>query len=195
MRDTSPPDTTTRDRILVAAIGVFGRLGYKRTSVEDLARAADLSKQGLYLHFSSKQEIFAEALHRYLDDGIALVENALASIDITLSERIIRALDAWFGRHFDTFAPASFDVMEAQIRLNLGAEIDRYKVALKRRLAAALAASPEFKHRGNRCSPAEIAEALFICGLSWKERHASRADFMKTMRLCVRALCQLKAPR
>jgi AcrR family transcriptional regulator len=50
-----------KELILNAAIPVFGKSGFKKTSIEDLADAADISKQGLYLHFSSKEEIFQTA--------------------------------------------------------------------------------------------------------------------------------------
>ena len=46
-----------KELILNAAIPVFGKSGFKKTSIKDLADAADISKQGLYLHFSSKEEI------------------------------------------------------------------------------------------------------------------------------------------
>ncbi|HET9236538.1 MAG TPA: TetR/AcrR family transcriptional regulator [Oligoflexus sp.] len=66
-----------KESVLKAAIGVFGRQGFKKTSVEDIADAAQLSKQGLYLHFAGKNEIFSAALFKYLDDGLKLVDEAL----------------------------------------------------------------------------------------------------------------------
>jgi AcrR family transcriptional regulator len=62
-----------KELILNAAIPVFGKSGFKKTSIEDLADAADISKQGLYLHFSSKEEIFHAAIQKYLEDGLNLV--------------------------------------------------------------------------------------------------------------------------
>jgi len=62
-----------KELILNAAIPVFGKSGFKKTSIEDLADAAAISKQGLYLHFSSKEEIFQAAMQKYLEDGLNLV--------------------------------------------------------------------------------------------------------------------------
>ncbi len=187
----SPSAHSTHDQILQGAIGVFGRLGFKKATIDDLAAAANLSRQGLYLHFSGKQAIFTAALQRYLDDGLALVDAALTSPAAPLNTRLLDAIDHWFGRHLVTFTPASFDVMEAQRDLHLDESVETYKSAWRGRVAGALKASPEFQTSGNRCSPKEIAQVLFTCGLSWKERPVSRREFRAEMKLAVRACTQL----
>src|SRR5262245_29785734 len=47
-----------QEAIFAAAIAIFLRFGFKKTSMDDLARAAGLSRQGLYLHFASKDALF-----------------------------------------------------------------------------------------------------------------------------------------
>src|SRR6185437_16837779 len=51
----------TRERILGAAIEVFGERGYQAASMDEIARRAGSSKGGVYFHFPNKQAIF-EAL-------------------------------------------------------------------------------------------------------------------------------------
>ena len=46
-----------RAAILETAMRVFLRYGFKKTSMDDLARAAGLSRQGLYLHYRTKEEL------------------------------------------------------------------------------------------------------------------------------------------
>jgi len=43
-----------QDRILDAAMGVFRRHGFRRSSIEQAAEAAGLTRQALYHHFKSK---------------------------------------------------------------------------------------------------------------------------------------------
>lgn len=181
-----------RDDILNAAIPIFGRFGFKKTSVDDLAEAAQISKQGLYLHFSSKEEILLAAMQKYMDDGLNLVQQELTRPDTPLFKRLMGAMDAWFGRHLATFSPKSFDVIQAG-RCVSGNEIDEYKSAFQTKFAKALADSPEFKKSKNVCTPKEISQVLFQCGLTWKEGQLSRADFMKKMSICIRACCQIEA--
>ncbi len=49
-------------RILDAALSVFSRRGFRDTSVEEVAAAAQTSKGGLYFHFPGKQVLFRALL-------------------------------------------------------------------------------------------------------------------------------------
>jgi AcrR family transcriptional regulator len=178
-----PPSSSRRDQILDAAIGVFGRLGYRKTSVEDLAHAAGISKQGLYLHYAGKEEIFRVALGKYLDDGLERVRRVLDTPGVPLGERLLGALDGWFGQHLATFVPAAFDVIFAGDTLaKVG--VERYKAAFQDLLRQALARATT---AADPCGPAERAQVLYLCGLSWKDGKPSRAEFRARMELAIRA--------
>jgi TetR/AcrR family transcriptional repressor of nem operon len=51
----------TRRRIVEAAAPIFNRRGYEGSSLNDLMTATGLKKGGIYRHFSSKEELAAEA--------------------------------------------------------------------------------------------------------------------------------------
>ncbi len=53
-----------QDRILDAAAELIAHYGYDKTTVEDIARAAGVSKGAIYLHFGSKDELFEWLLQR-----------------------------------------------------------------------------------------------------------------------------------
>lgn len=61
-----PADPNAHESLLKAARGEFARHGIDRARVEDIAKAAGLSKGAFYLHFDSKQEAFSELLHRLI---------------------------------------------------------------------------------------------------------------------------------
>src|SRR5450755_708712 len=61
-----------RTRILDAAMVVFRRHGFRRSSIEQAAEAAGLTRQALYHHFESKEALFRAVIER-------LHENALAA--------------------------------------------------------------------------------------------------------------------
>jgi AcrR family transcriptional regulator len=44
--------------VLETALTVFTRYGFRKTSIEDIAKAAGISRQGIYFHFRNKDEIF-----------------------------------------------------------------------------------------------------------------------------------------
>ena len=51
-------DNEKRTRIVYAAQSLFIRYGVKRTSIDEVARAADIAKGTLYLYYESKEMLF-----------------------------------------------------------------------------------------------------------------------------------------
>jgi TetR/AcrR family transcriptional repressor of nem operon len=51
----------TRQKIVAAAAPIFNQRGYEGSSLADLMAATGLQKGGIYRHFSSKEELAAEA--------------------------------------------------------------------------------------------------------------------------------------
>ncbi len=75
-------DSRQRDRetrILDAAARLFARYGYDKTTVDDIAAAADISKGAVYLHFKSKEALM-EALILRESERVSdqLIERVLA---------------------------------------------------------------------------------------------------------------------
>ncbi len=54
-----------RATILGAAFDTFCRYGFRRSSMDDIARAAGLSRAALYLHFANKQDIYRSLIQQY----------------------------------------------------------------------------------------------------------------------------------
>ncbi|MDR3528064.1 MAG: TetR/AcrR family transcriptional regulator [Rhizomicrobium sp.] len=168
---------------------VFGRFGFRKTTMEELADAAKLSKQGLYLHFSGKEEIFAACIEKYLTDSLAVVDAVLGGGE-PLQERLIGAMDAWFGRHLETFHPQAFDVIETGT-LMAPERTQYWKNAFRQRLTRAIAASREVKS-SPACTAKDMAEVLFQCGLAWKESLVPRTEFRRELARAVRVCCRLE---
>jgi AcrR family transcriptional regulator len=63
----SPP----QDRILDAAMRVFRRHGFRRSSIEQAAEEAGLTRQALYHHFASKEALFRAVLERLYQQALA----------------------------------------------------------------------------------------------------------------------------
>lgn len=56
--------TEPREAILTAALELFPRFGFKKTSVEEIATRARIGKGTIYLHFPSKEELFGAVVRR-----------------------------------------------------------------------------------------------------------------------------------
>jgi AcrR family transcriptional regulator len=73
-----------RQEIIDVAARLFARYGFKKTSIDDVALAARIGKGSVYLHFASKEEIFAEVVGRMsgrmLDALAAAVKRARSPV-------------------------------------------------------------------------------------------------------------------
>lgn len=61
-----PGKAARAERLLDAAAQLFARWGFDKTSVEEIAREAGVSKGGVYLEFPNKEALFKAVLHREL---------------------------------------------------------------------------------------------------------------------------------
>src|SRR3989442_5151737 len=89
-------DNEKRTRILHAAQSLFIRYGVKRTSIDEVARAADIAKGTLYLYYDSKEMLFAEVAKNICADILAEANKA-AAMPAPLAERLVGILDAEIG--------------------------------------------------------------------------------------------------
>jgi AcrR family transcriptional regulator len=60
--------------LLEVAVGEFLARGYDATSMEDLSRAAGITKSSFYHHFSGKEALLRAALERALDGLFAILD-------------------------------------------------------------------------------------------------------------------------
>jgi AcrR family transcriptional regulator len=54
----------TREKILSSSLRLFARHGFTSTSVDDIGRAAGITKGAVYWHFTSKEDLFSAILQR-----------------------------------------------------------------------------------------------------------------------------------
>lgn len=65
----------TEERILSAAEQEFGKYGFERTRLEDIAKIADIRRPSLLYHFKSKDLLYSAVVHRVFDSlRMALLE-------------------------------------------------------------------------------------------------------------------------
>ena len=70
---------TTRKKILAAAIQVFSRNGFHRTTMDEIAVAAGVAKGTLYYNYASKAALFSAAITDGMEMVIDRIRGALSS--------------------------------------------------------------------------------------------------------------------
>jgi AcrR family transcriptional regulator len=96
--DPTPPKWTRKpkarpDEVLDAALDQFARNGFAATRMDDIAKAAGLSKAAIYLYFPSKEDVFKALVETrivVLRDRIAHVAEDLMGDPITGLRQAIR---------------------------------------------------------------------------------------------------------
>lgn len=120
-------------RIFAAALTLFGRHGFQRTSMADIAREAGIARATLYLRFSEKRALFEVLAASLVDDALARAEAAWVA-DAPLSENIAATLlgkDLGFF-HILNATPHGAELMEFDADLTAGhvARLDAQFAAL-----------------------------------------------------------------
>lgn len=95
-----PPDLTEKqEAVLNAAMLVFSRYGFRRCTMEDIARAAAISRAALYLHYRNKEDIFRSLTTMFFASVQADLTRALAQPYARAEDGLIAAFAAKDG-HF-----------------------------------------------------------------------------------------------
>ncbi len=85
---------SARSQILLGAAQAFGDRGYARCSVEDVLRAADVSRRTFYRFFKSKEELFEQL---YEAASMLFLQSMRSAIDLakTPEERLEYCIDLY----------------------------------------------------------------------------------------------------
>ena len=89
-----------RDDIVRAAIGVFLRYGYARTTMRDIAQATGLTRPTLYLTFPDKERIFTAVVEKMIDDKLTEIRGGLQR-QKTLETKLRFACNAWAAEGYE----------------------------------------------------------------------------------------------
>src|ERR1700675_4781376 len=175
--------------LLDAAVGVFARFGYRKTSMDEVARAAGVSRQGLYLQFANKEELFRKAVEQSLNSQLNAAIAALSRREDGLARRLIAACDAWSGRFVGSIGSDAADLMCASTSL-AGATLAHYEAQFELAVARAIADSPLNGFCATAgLSPADLAQALHATARGFKQHSTSREEFVKGMTVAARMFC------
>lgn len=184
-----------RVAILEAAAGVFLRYGFKKTSMDDLARAAGLSRQGLYLSFATKEALFKEALSHLMATTRAASRAAIAREDLDVEERLMGAFACVHGQTIGQPGAEHMSELLATAVLLVGSIVDEVEQALAADVARVLRSSgvaARWKDAG--ISAKDLAEHLCATSYGVKHRVATAAEYRERMRTALQIVCR-GAPR
>jgi len=128
------------DRVAAAALVEFAEHGIRRTSMEDVARRAGVSRMTVFRRFASKQRlveiVIAREVHRGMQELDLLWEGAE-----TLEDRLVAGFE-FAGRYvsghplFDRLLRSEPDVLLPPLTLDGGPVLELYRSLIAQRLQA-----------------------------------------------------------
>ena len=166
-----------RQQIIVAAKRVFSQKGFNRTTMEDIAKEAELSPGTLYLYFKNKDELYASLTLRVLQYLHIRMEHVNAEQQLSSSERLQALKDAMYDVYeFDPLILINmFHLQSSEALKNLSVELIG---EIKRLSSSALESMAKVFRRGiaeevivdiQPIALADILWALFSGIVLWEE--------------------------
>jgi AcrR family transcriptional regulator len=156
-----------RPALLDAAERLLTRFGYRRMTVEDLAREAGIGKGTVYLHFDSKEEVALAVVNRWSERVFERLR-VLAAEPGAPAQRLLRMLEARVLDRLDQLgdAPESMHDMFAAIRPGLLVQRDRLLDVEARIFAGVLQEVAPTGRRRAEARHLRAARAL-LTGTNW----------------------------
>ena len=78
MRRTKEEAAATRATLLKTALSVFSAKGYAATTLDDVAKAANVTRGAIYWHFKSKADLYNTLVQEFSARGDVVVQQAVA---------------------------------------------------------------------------------------------------------------------
>ena len=146
------------DSALDPIVATFARHGFRKTSMDDVARALGTSRQSLYNRFGSKRALADWAVKALVDRSLAEALRSIEQPTKTLPDRLVGALEAWVGRHFEALHASPYGTDIVAVMRHQPPDIVR---AGERKLVAAMTEAIRFSGPGSAVSRAgSMAQAL-----------------------------------
>ncbi len=185
-------------RILDATMLVFRRHGFRRSSIEQVAEAAGLTRQALYHHFESKEALFRALIERVHESAIAAEQAAVDATESAggdLADILAAGLTARMTAMIASFDNSPhIDELYSEHLVHARDLYQRYAARYAERLIATITriARKQGLALPHGLSPTEFGRLIEMAVHGSKSQHPAMqpaAAFLKDMVTMVRTLC------
>jgi AcrR family transcriptional regulator len=179
-----------RSAVLTAALGVFGRYGFQKTSMEAVAKAAGISRPGLYLLFPNKEQLYRATMHGVMERAQQAMEACFADETLSFEERTVAALDALMGQYVETQVARDLSELLENSGPQLGSMFHDYQEKARATISAQVDSLAPPGVLTGELGADDVMDVLFSAALTWKQTAATRAEFRDRIRRAVRLICR-----
>lgn len=188
------PDERRR-QLLDAAVEAFLRFGFKKTSMDDVARAAGVSRQALYLHFANKDALFEHGVRHVQEQARNAAVRALDDDDADLEDRLVGAFLALHAVHFAHGTSLEHMAeLAAAVPSSLAAELAEQQAQFLTHVARVLRQAG-LVEAGARPGALDVARTIEAAAVGLKHTATSQERYREQMRVVVRVVCRTRGER
>lgn len=155
-----------REEILSAARTIFAHYGFRRASLEEIAREAGISRTALYHHFRNKEDIFRAMCEGIYARATAKAEEAAAT-EQAVDAKLLAVLEAQAGWIFRQLASSrhGLEIVDESNRLcaDITGAWSRRAVKLLTRVLQTAQENGELDSSVSENTPETAAGFLWLC--------------------------------
>lgn len=187
-------DETKRIAVFETAATVFSQYGFRRTTMNDIAEAAGISRPALYLLFENKEHLFIELVTFRFEDAVnaaALALSSEGSIDQRFGQAILDFERIFYEPIADS--PHGTELMDTNISL----KNDRMQEGIESLLSMLSNAlkqaekSGEINFTNAPAKPDEFVALLFTAIGGIKQKAGTAAEFRKQVQQVTHIFLQM----
>lgn len=150
----------------------------------EVARAAKISRPGLYLLFSSKEVLFRRCVFHALNTDLAKVELTMAQSNRPIQERLLDAFCLWVTRYLGPTAREISAVIEENPSL-LGDAVRSYPLRFAKLISDAVVRSQKGH---NRMAAEDRVQTLISVSIGLKYQVSDIEAYRRRLRAAVKLL-------
>ena len=170
----------------MAATAAYLRYGFKKTSMDDVAQAAGVSRQGLYLYFDTKDLLFREALQYLVSHMISTARSLAEDRNLSVRDRLLGVFEAVHGSAFQSASPEhAFELLQSAQSADgaLLVQLDRDLMGIVGALLAEAGVADRWEEAG--VTVAELSEQLLMSAKGIKASVDTLAAYRERMLIAI----------
>ena len=175
--------------ILKAAVKVFFQFGYRKTSMDDVAAAAKVSRQTLYLQFLNKEQLFRAALENVTEQMLVLIRRLAGNQNGSVEQTLIGVFEILCGDSLALSSQVNIAELPAVARSQEESIVSRFEADVLSVIADILTqAGTAARWERHGIGAHELARQLLDTSAGVKSATGDLSDYRRRMALAIRII-------
>jgi TetR/AcrR family transcriptional regulator len=169
-------------------VKVFFQFGYRKTSTEDVAGAAEVSRQTLYLQFGDKERLFRAALE-YLTEQMLVIRRLVGNQNGTVEQTLMGVFEVLCGDSLAVSSQINIAELLVVARSQEESIVSRFEADVLSVIADTLTqAGTAARWERHGIGAQELAMHLLDTSAGVKSATGNLSDYKRRMALAIRII-------